>query len=334
LVLELWGALYMRSPFEIGIKTINVMCAPQPPRTYSQIPPLSRPSSTKRGMGSYTHMDVVRDPLIILRCHPRIFRLAPFLKMLLQMLNSYMVESRKFIGNQAAIEPTGSVRQEELHTLMYAGESAIVQILLEQCLDRHQFPVKGMLEEIRSLICTFLHQIFIEHPLMMKLVHFQGYDPALLPTTVSAIPSMHICLDFLPELLAQPQLEKQIFGIKLAGQLIQQYPLPRSVEVGRVVVSKVRGLYGATDDAGAMLREVLPALVQLARAFPEFLAEEILSFLFEVAPAAGSLDGGAAEAVVAVVVAKGGVEATKKTRLQMEIEKSFTAIINRITHNE
>lgn len=38
----------------------------------------------------------------------------------------------------------------------------------------------------------------------------QGYDPALLPLTVAGIPSIHICLDFIPELLAQPQLEKQV----------------------------------------------------------------------------------------------------------------------------
>lgn len=39
---------------------------------------------------------------------------------------------------------------------------------------------------------------------------FQGYPQALLPLTVAGIPSIHICLDFIPELLAQPQLEKQV----------------------------------------------------------------------------------------------------------------------------
>lgn len=38
----------------------------------------------------------------------------------------------------------------------------------------------------------------------------QGYPQALLPLTVAGIPSIHICLDFIPELLAQPQLEKQV----------------------------------------------------------------------------------------------------------------------------
>lgn len=45
--------------------------------------------------------------------------------------------------------------------------------------------------------------------LLLLLLH-QGYPQALLPLTVAGIPSIHICLDFIPELLAQPQLEKQV----------------------------------------------------------------------------------------------------------------------------
>ncbi len=40
--------------------------------------------------------------------------------------------------------------------------------------------------------------------------YFQGYPLELLPVTVSGVPSMHICLDFVPELLSQPDLEKQV----------------------------------------------------------------------------------------------------------------------------
>jgi len=38
----------------------------------------------------------------------------------------------------------------------------------------------------------------------------QGYPCELLALTVAGIPSMHICLDFIPELIAQPELEKQV----------------------------------------------------------------------------------------------------------------------------
>lgn len=61
----------------------------------------------------------------------------------------------------------------------------------------------------------------------MKLVHLQGYPEELLPVTVYGIPSIHIALDFLPELLNQPQVERQIFGIKLSGHLIEKYTLTK-----------------------------------------------------------------------------------------------------------
>ena len=40
-------------------------------------------------------------------------------------------------------------------------------------------------------------------------VMLQGYPSELLPVTVAGIPSMHICLDFIPELLSQPSMDKQ-----------------------------------------------------------------------------------------------------------------------------
>jgi integrator complex subunit 2 len=45
--------------------------------------------------------------------------------------------------------------------------------------------------------------------------------------TTKGIPSMHICFDFIPELFAQPQLEKQIFAVKLTGYLSEIYPIAK-----------------------------------------------------------------------------------------------------------
>ena len=40
--------------------------------------------------------------------------------------------------------------------------------------------------------------------------YVKGYPRELLQLTVAGIPSMHICLDFISELIAQPQLDKQV----------------------------------------------------------------------------------------------------------------------------
>ena len=52
--------------------------------------------------------------------------------------------------------------------------------------------------------------MFIAEPEMVKLVHFQGYPEQLLPVVVAGVPSMHICLKFIPELVTQPDTHKQV----------------------------------------------------------------------------------------------------------------------------
>lgn len=56
-------------------------------------------------------------------------------------------------------------------------ESAAVQMLLETCLeteeDRTTPGQLWALQEIRSLVCSHLHQVFIADTSLAKLVHFQ-----------------------------------------------------------------------------------------------------------------------------------------------------------------
>ena len=70
----------------------------------------------------------------------------------------------------------------------------------------------------------------------------QGYPLQLLPVMVAGVPSMHICLDFAPELLSQPDLEKQAFAVDLISHLSVQYALPKSYSVGRLAVNALSTL--------------------------------------------------------------------------------------------
>lgn len=58
------------------------------------------------------------------------------------------------------------------------------------------------------------------------------------------IPSMHICLDFIPELLSQPDLQKQLFAVDLVSHLAVQYALPKSLSVARLAVNTLSTLLG------------------------------------------------------------------------------------------
>uniref|UniRef100_A0A8C1HQ88 Integrator complex subunit 2 n=1 Tax=Cyprinus carpio carpio TaxID=630221 RepID=A0A8C1HQ88_CYPCA len=139
------------------------------------------------------------------------------------------------------------------------------------------------LREVQCLICCLLHQMFIADPNIAKLVHFQGYPQALLPLTVPGIPSMHICLDFIPELLAQPQLEKQIFAIQLLSHLCTQYALPKSLSVARLAISVMGTLLTVQTRVKrfAFFMPTLPCLVSFCKAFPP-LFDDVMSLLVQV----------------------------------------------------
>lgn len=64
--------------------------------------------------------------------------------------------------------------------------------------------------DIQCIICSFIHQMFIENSNLAELVHFQGYPKQLIPILVRGVPSMHICIDFVPKLLSHADLNKQV----------------------------------------------------------------------------------------------------------------------------
>jgi len=61
--------------------------------------------------------------------------------------------------------------------------------------------INEILKEIRVVTYNFLHQLFIDHTIYSKLIHFEGYSMDLIPSVVSGVDSIHVCFDFLPELL-------------------------------------------------------------------------------------------------------------------------------------
>uniref|UniRef100_A0A673MP36 Integrator complex subunit 2-like n=1 Tax=Sinocyclocheilus rhinocerous TaxID=307959 RepID=A0A673MP36_9TELE len=238
-------------------------------------------------------------------------------------LNAHLKETAEFERQAQTVSNLGlsgqpdtpEVTREELkNALLAAQDSAAVQILLEVCLPPPQEDVQSApgipmrkqvgdtgagqgaqgereaeggllsdLREVQCLICCLLHQMFIADPNIAKLVHFQGYPQALLPLTVAGIPSMHICLDFIPELLAQPQLEKQIFAIQLLSHLCTQYALPKSLSVARLAISVMGTILTVLTRAKrfAFFMPTLPCLVSFCKAFPP-LFDDVMSLLVQV----------------------------------------------------
>ncbi|XP_073521596.1 integrator complex subunit 2 [Phyllobates terribilis] len=294
---KLWMTLNTVMPRRLWVMTVNAL----------------QPSLKLARSHKYTQNDLMIDPLIVLRCDARILRCPPLMDITLHMLNGYLLASKAYLNSYLKetadqdIKPSPSnamaaltgqtetmeVTREELkNALLSAQDSAAVQILLEVCLpseDKNQEMQEGEdsllcnLREVQCLICCLLHQMFIADPNIAKLVHFQGYPCQLLPLTVAGIPSMHICLDFIPELIAQPELEKQIFAIQLLSHLCIQYALPKSLSMARLAINVMGTLLTVLTQAKRFVffMPTLPCLVPFCQAFPP-LYEDIMSLLIQI----------------------------------------------------
>ena len=275
-----------------------------------------------------THGTLTLDPLAVLRCDPKVFRMPSLLGIVLTVLKAYMDASGAMLAARCAAAPPPSQarggyggggggssaaaaahnedRAAFLSTLVMTQNAAIVQMLYEICLERPRSGAAteveeadaadstaneagadtsedlGQLQEARILVCTFVHQLFIDNPLLLKLVHFQNYSPKLIEVFVMGIPSMHVCIDFLGELMVQPLLEQQVFAVLLAGHLATRYPIPKMLAAARVTLGKMHEL--AHSDAAtreAFFMPTFETLLKLCTAFP-MLSESAIELLLKV----------------------------------------------------
>lgn len=235
------------------------------------------------------------DPLVpLINCDSRVFRCPPILEVLLRVLQASLVASRsQLFQHKERIRHRGEILSDnEIESLYNAivatQESIAVQTLLEVCLETAEDKINPgqlwTLQEVRSIICSYIHQVFIGDPSLAKLVHFQGYASGLLSAvTVPGIPSMHICLDFIPELLSQPELEKQVFAVDLISHLSLQYALPKSMSTARLAVNTLSTLINvlSAEVRTTMFIVCIPALVRICEAFPS-LFEDVLGLLVQL----------------------------------------------------
>lgn len=232
------------------------------------------------------------DPLQVLRCDERVFRCPPILTIILRILRASLAASKINLIQHQQSHPQLNERlteteQDEMRvSLVAVQESTTVQILIEACCQK-DFDVGvsqiWVLQEVRSIICSYLHQLFISESSLVKLVHFQGYPRDLLEVTVRGIPSIHISLNFIAELLSQPNILQQVYAIDLLSYLSLQYPLPKSMSLSYLAVNTLTVLLGVldTERRKKLFIPALPCLVRIGKAFPP-LVENIVRLLLSL----------------------------------------------------
>eukprot|EP00053_Salpingoeca_punica_P013014 m.117110 g.117110 ORF g.117110 m.117110 type:complete len:683 (-) comp16088_c0_seq1:419-2467(-) len=249
-----------------------------------------------------THQQLANDPLTVLRVRPEALRCPALVEMLLVMLKAYLISSQSTYADVASeakrAKPDNrdfaAETDELMRTMSLSQMSAVVQILLELCSEAQQNRLVAMEEPgatcdkadllaIRKTVCSFIHQLYLADPALVKVVHFQGYETDLLPMAVALIPSMHVCFDFAAELVNHEKEESQVFGIQMVAALSERYPLPKALEVAREILGRLHTMVHLNSHlkAASPLRMALPSVVPLCRAFP-LIAGPVFDLLLKI----------------------------------------------------
>nr|XP_002124952.1 integrator complex subunit 2 [Ciona intestinalis] len=298
---KLWLKLNSVIPRKLCVMTINALTHPQTGKV-----------ETSKSFLSFD--DLVNDPLLPLMVDKRVFHHPELLSIILRIISSCLSASRSQASTLLRAHPTAEnkssttrstsplgvnqsaseAEKEELRSALIATQnSAVVQMLIEICMegsspsgDSPNINLLTCKREVHCLVCSQLHQMFIDDPAVAKLVHFQGYNRKMVGVLVAGVPSMHICLDFVPELLQQSNPSQQLFGLELASQLCCHYALPKSLSIARLcvnVISTLTTVIPAAERCG-YFTAVLPTLPRLSKSFPPLLPDcvEILEHLGKV----------------------------------------------------
>lgn len=225
-----------------------------------------------------SHEEVLQDPLAILRCDRAHLLCPTIMEMVLSLLDAHLAASEGVLQlqcNAAASalgggDGMGNEGSAVFDRIVLTQRASVVHVLLEICADaRRTQEITGAAAEIHVLLCKFFHQMFIHYPILVKLVHFQGYDWDIIPTMVLGVPSMHICLDFLGELLEQPNSSQQVFAVLVGGALAKRYTIPKMLEVTRAILGKANDI--CNSDLVSRITFFTPTLgsfVHICDAFP------------------------------------------------------------------
>ncbi|KAJ3305681.1 Integrator complex subunit 2 [Kappamyces sp. JEL0829] len=134
-------------------------------------------------------------------------------------------------------------------------------------------------QPVQRALCDALHQIFVDDITCLRLVHFQGYNAKIVPLVVASIPSIHVCIDLIPELLKTTHFG---FGFCLAVSLCKVYPLVKTKLLADQLLHKIQGAMKELPSGVAKLSEVLPFLPQFALLFHGEYVQAVSAILIEL----------------------------------------------------
>ncbi|RIB17592.1 integrator complex subunit 2-domain-containing protein [Gigaspora rosea] len=263
---EIWYSLYSVHPHKAALLFINAVR-----------------SEEDRG-ACFVERDIMLDPLVMFRCDSRVFRCPQIFQIFLKVLKFYMVGSRLRLRRAWQDELTNKdvFPLNKLNYMINSQETLLLSLLMKECETKpsdSQNP--GILDQIRTAAFRFLHHMFIENMESLRNLHFLGYATDLIPLTTRRIESMHLCVFWAHELISHEDPKKQLFGLCLAGQLCEVWPMQSTFNLAKnFIIPTIRRKTlevpeNVLSDEG---KTILPILVLLFNLFNN-LRDEVVALL-------------------------------------------------------
>ncbi|CAG8443876.1 10285_t:CDS:10 [Ambispora gerdemannii] len=278
---KIWDILNCVNQNELASLTINAL----------RVGTEEGPNYREIEMEEFTQSVFLLNPIAILNLEPQVFRCPHIYRIVLQIITFYLIGSRHrfhkeyFFGNPHF---KNTFTEKNFETFLDLQDCTIILMLLRGCLYN---PIEdsqkmGVLDEIRTLTCNFLHQVFIENSKLQKLVIYQGFEHELVPIIVDRVESMHVCIDYLQELITNKDNKVRNFGLILASWICKKWPLSSTLYLAKnVIIPIIRDLVRniIPTDINQTFFEIYRAAARIAKIFPP-LKDEIQIILDEPSP--------------------------------------------------
>ncbi|CAB4446464.1 unnamed protein product [Rhizophagus irregularis] len=260
-VYQIWLSLYSMSPHEASLLFINATRGQE-----------------DQGI-RFTELQLMMDPLLVIRCDPQVFRCPSIFKIFIKVLRFFMKGSRSRLSRLQQDENEylkDRVTPEKMDKLILVQEISLMKMLLEVCETKLK-DNSDVLEEIRNITFSFLHELFIENTMLCKELHSEGYSFELIPLTTRKIESMHMCIIFAPELIKdETSPKRQLFGLFLGSQLCEVWPMEQTYKLAKDhIIEKIKEISFKTNEKilSEEAKKVLPILVLIFNVFPNLRSE-------------------------------------------------------------
>uniref|UniRef100_A0A0K0ET81 Integrator complex subunit 2 n=1 Tax=Strongyloides stercoralis TaxID=6248 RepID=A0A0K0ET81_STRER len=239
----------------------------------------------------FTEKDIAENPLRIFRCHERVLHSSKHFIVLIELIEYYLQKYTTHISmninrlkliNKTMIKDIDE-KQRMRDITLDTVQVTIIQILLDCCLENEKN--KNDLEEIRKLVCQYMHRKFLQTCNLITFVHFQTYHRSLIEMVVKNVPSVHVMRNKTNEMFAVAELKKKIFAILLLIELTVQYDLPSSYVHSHFVLDFVMSMrrHLTTIDYINTLRIVLPSIPKLLTTYPQDILKLHVEQVFSLA---------------------------------------------------